>query len=354
MLYRQDWDKVQQRYAAWLAGENDSPLVQVKAPRGPQTHGFTGWNFVQDMQHPERAFEAYERFCQQTHFAGDSIPNLFVNLGPGSPAACLGCKVQVMADTVWFHDAEMSWEQILATHLDENEKWWKYTLDIYRMAGQFAKGKYLVASTDINAVMNILGSLRGTLKLLVDVIEEPEQVQRADRHIQSIWQQCYDQTYALSQQFEHGFSNWMNIWGPGRFGDVQCDFSAMISPAMFEEFAVPHLQEECRNLDWSIYHWDGPGQIPHLDLLLDIPELTGIQWVPGAGNPGTGSPKWFDLYKRIQAKGKRLVLQGMDRADVQRVVETFDPKGLLVEPRPFTTPHEADDMVRSVARWAKR
>ena len=68
---------------------------------------------------------------------------------------------------------------------------------------------------------------------------------------------------------------------------------------------MPHLQEECRNLDWSIYHWDGPGQIPHLDLLLDIPELTGIQWVPGAGKPGTGSPKWFDLYRRIQARGKR-------------------------------------------------
>ncbi len=354
MLYKQDWDKVQQRYTAWLAGENDTPLVQAKAPKGRQTHGYTGWNFVHDTQHPERTFEAYERFCRQTHFAGDAIPNLFVNLGPGIPAAYLGCRVDIRPDTVWFEDAGMSWEQILAARLDENEKWWKYTLDIYHMAGQFAKGKYLVGSTDINAVMNILGSLRGTLKLLVDVIEEPEQVQLADAHIQTIWQQCYDQTYALAQPFERGFSNWMNIWGPGRFCDVQCDFSAMISPAMFEEFVLPHLTQECRSLDWSIYHWDGPGQIAHLDLLLDIPELTGIQWVPGAGRPGTGSPQWFDLYKRIQAKGKRLVLQGMDRADVQRVVETFDPKGLLIEPRGFDTPEEADDVVRCVAKWAKR
>lgn len=164
MLYRPDWDKVQQRYTAWLAGQNDSPLLQAKAPKGPQTHGHLGWNFVQDTQHPECAFEAFERYCQQTHFAGDSIPNLFVNLGPGSPAACLGCSVRVMPDTVWFHDAEMSWNQILATRLDENEKWWKYTLDIYRMAGQFARGKYFVGGTDINAVMNILGSLRGTMK----------------------------------------------------------------------------------------------------------------------------------------------------------------------------------------------
>ncbi len=188
----------------------------------------------------------------------------------------------------------------------------------------------------------------------MDVAEQPEQVKRADEHLQGIWRQCYDTTYALAQRFEQGFSNWMNIWGPGRFCDIQCDFSAMISPAMFEDFAIPHLVEECRCLDWSIYHWDGPGQIPHLDLLLDIPDLTGIQWVPGAGNPGTGSPKWFDLYRRIQARGKRLVLQGMEKADVQQVVETLDPAGLLIEPRGLDTPAEADEMVRCVRRWAQR
>jgi hypothetical protein len=354
MLYRQDWDRVQQRYQAWLAGQNVTPLVQVKAPKGPQTHGYSGWNFVQDMEHPERAFEAYEQYCRQTHFAGDAFPNLFVNLGPGSPAASLGCRAQVMPDTVWFHDAGMSWDEILATRLDAGEKWWKYTLGIYRMAGEFARGKYQVGCIDINAVMNLVGCLRGTMQLLVDVLEAPSQVKRCAAHLQTLWQECYDQTYILAQEFQQGFSNWMNIWGPGRFGDVQCDFSAMISPAMFEEFVLAQLAEECRHLDWSIYHWDGPGQIAHLDMLLDIPELTGIQWVPGAGNPGTGSPKWFDLYKRIQGRGKRLVLQGMDKADVQRVVETFDPKGLLIEVTRISSPQEADDMACAVANWTRR
>lgn len=355
MLYQQDWHKIRQRYQAWLAGENDTPIMQVKAPRRvPQTHEYTGWNLVHNMAHPGRAFEAYERFCQQTYFAGDAVPNLWVNLGPGIPAAYLGCKVDVRPDTVWFEDACMSWEQILAARLDENEKWWKYTLDIYRMAGQYAKGKYLVSATDLNAVMNILGSLRGTQRLLMDLIEEPEQVKRAAAHIQGVWQECYDRTYSITQQFQQGIGNWMNIWGPGRFCDVQCDFSAMISPAMFEEFVLPHLAEECRNLVWSIYHWDGPGQIPHLDILLSIPELTGIQWVPGAGRPGTGSPQWFDVYKKIQGAGKRLVLQGMDKADVELVCETLDPRGLLLEVVGVKTPEEADDIVRCVQQWSRR
>jgi hypothetical protein len=354
LLYKQDWDRVQQRYRAWLAGENDLPILQVKAPKGSQTHEFTNWNLVHNMDHPERAFEHYEQFCRETYFAAEAIPSLFMNLGPGVPAAYLGCPADIRPDTVWFQDAGMTWEQILAARLDPNEKWWKYTLDIFRMAGRYAPGKFLVGMTDINAVMNIVGSLRGTLRLLQDLVDEPQQVARAADHVLGIWLDCYDQLYAITQQYQQGISNWMSIWGPGRFCDVQCDFSAMISPKMFEQFVLPHLQEQCRRLDWSIYHWDGPGQIPHLDLLLDIPELTGIQWVPGAGNPGTGSPKWFDLYRRIQARSKRLVLQGMDKADVQRVVEAFEPAGLLIEVSGCQSPQEADDLVRCVATWAKR
>lgn len=354
MLYKHDWDRVQQRYAAWLAGENDLPILQVYVPKPmPQTHGHTWWDFMHDMAQPQRAFEAFERWCQQTHFAGEALPNLFVNLGPGNAAAYLGCPVDIQPNTVWFQDQGMSWEQIVAPRLDENEKWWKYTLDIYRMAGQYARGKFLVAMTDLGAVMNVLASLRGTQQLLMDLIEQPEHLKKASEHIHRIWLDCYDRIYAIAQQYQHGMSDCMNIWGPGRYYDVQCDFSAMISPAMFGEFVMPHLQEACRRLDWSIYHWDGPGQIPHLDLLLEIPELTGIQWTPGAGRPGTGSPQWFDLYKRIQAAGKHLVLLGVNKADVQGVVETFDPRGLLIEARGCRSPEEADDLVRCVARWVR-
>ena len=50
----------------------------------------------------------------------------------------------------------------------------------------------------------------------------------------------------------------------------------------------------------SIYHLDGPGEIPHLDMLLDIPRLNGIQWVAGAGKAALTDPCWFDMYKKMQ------------------------------------------------------
>ena len=50
---------------------------------------------------------------------------------------------------------------------------------------------------------------------------------------------------------------------------------------------------------------DGIGQIPHLDQLLAMDEIKGIQWVPGDGEPCTRN--WDELMSKILASGKKLI-----------------------------------------------
>ena len=83
---------------------------------------------------------------------------------------------------------------------------------------------------------------------------------------------------------------------------LQSDFSAMISPRMFEMFVLPDLATCCEKIDYAFYHLDGKGQINHLDLLLSLVELAGIQWIPGEGQPPPSS--WLSLLKRIIDAGK--------------------------------------------------
>ena len=47
----------------------------------------------------------------------------------------------------------------------------------------------------------------------------------------------------------------------------------LISPQMFDEFAKPELEATCERLPRAFYHLDGPGQLPHLDSLLEIENL---------------------------------------------------------------------------------
>ena len=83
---------------------------------------------------------------------------------------------------------------------------------------------------------------------------------------------------------------------------LQSDFSYVISPKMFERFVLPDLETCCEALDYAFYHMDGKGQLVHVDALLSIPRLRGIQWVPGYGKPPC--EEWLPLLKKIRAAGK--------------------------------------------------
>jgi hypothetical protein len=76
----------------------------------------------------------------------------------------------------------------------------------------------------------------------------------------------------------------------------------MISPKMFEHLVLPDLIKCCDELDHAFYHLDGKGQIRHLDMLLSVERLRGIQWVPGDGAPPPEA--WLPLLKRIRDAGK--------------------------------------------------
>ena len=83
---------------------------------------------------------------------------------------------------------------------------------------------------------------------------------------------------------------------------LQCDFAYMIGPKAFDEFVKPELSASCRRLANAFYHLDGPGQLAHLDSLLSIPELKGVQWIPGRGSPD--SRHWPEVFRKIRNAGK--------------------------------------------------
>lgn len=352
MRYKENWDIVKQRLEAFFAGENvGRPLLQVTAPKQNVKikSDWNWWTIAHNLDRPERALQSFDYYCQNTFFGAEALPNLAINLGAGSLAGYLDCTPKIAEDTIWFAERKLdSYEEILDLKIDPENYWWQKTLEFTRLSAEFGRDKYITGMTDLNAVLNILAFLRGNERLLIDLIERPDKVKRAADHLTDIWFDCYDKLSSIINQHLEGMTTWMEVWFPGRGSDVQCDFSAMISPDMFAEFVLPHLQEQCRRLDYSIYHWDGPGQIPHLEHLLDIPELDGIQWVPGAGQPGTGSAKWFPLYQRIQERGKLLVLPVMDKNDVLNVVKNLSPKGLLIQTQ-CDSEDEARELISQVA-----
>jgi corrinoid protein of di/trimethylamine methyltransferase len=69
----------------------------------------------------------------------------------------------------------------------------------------------------------------------------------------------------------------------------------------------------------------------HLDALLEIKELNAIQWTPGVGEPQGGSPKWYDLYKKILAGGKSIMACWVTLDELRPLLDNIGGDGVHIE-----------------------
>jgi hypothetical protein len=123
---------------------------------------------------------------------------------------------------------------------------------------------------------------------------------------------------------------YFSLWGPGRVSKLQCDVSVMISESDFRRFALPYLREQCRKIDYTLYHLDGVDAVRHLDPVLEIEELNAVQWTPGAGQPQGGDPCWYDLYRRIRSAGKSVMPCWVEPQELRPLLDQVGPEGLNV------------------------
>jgi 5-methyltetrahydrofolate--homocysteine methyltransferase len=128
----------------------------------------------------------------------------------------------------------------------------------------------------------------------------------------------------------------------------QSDLSYMLSPKMFEKFVLPDLLSCFAQVDHAFYHLDGKGQIRHLDLLLSLEELEGIQWIPGAGEKPP--EEWLPLLKRVRDSGK-LCQVYVTAEGARKIVREIGGRGFAFYVIPFPTMSEdqARDYLRALS-----
>jgi 5-methyltetrahydrofolate--homocysteine methyltransferase len=271
---------------------------------------------------------------EKTHFLGDAFPWWWINFGPGIVAGFLGSQVNSVAvpsETVWFTPVEKGAIKDLRFKYNPENPWWKRVKEITRGIVDHWNGQVAVSHTDLGGNLDILASFRTTQSLLFDMKEEPEEVARLSGEITRLWLRYYDELDAMIRPICRGTSSWAPIWSTGKTYMLQSDFSYMISPKMFERFVMPDLQACCDHLDHAFYHLDGVGQIPHLDMLLSLARLRGIQWIPGDGKPTPD--QWLPLLKRIRDGGKRCQVF-VTAEGARRIVKNLGGKGFLLVIQP--------------------
>jgi hypothetical protein len=304
LAFKPDAADAQYRLRAYWQGEIlDRACVNVRAPQDAAKPARRSLIVAEDFDLPA-AIDQYEEWASQTFFGGEAMPALMPNYGPDQWAGFLGARLAMVPemDTSWAEPLAGTWDDLSALHLDPANRWWKAIVELTGLASQRGEGKFILSTIDTHSNLDCLSALRGPGQLCMDLIERPDDVLRALRQVEALYEPVYDTLFASGRMHVSGSTSWLDMWSEGRTQAVQCDFCYMISPEHFRKFALPSLEYEMSCLHHAVYHMDGPGQIRHLDDLLALPSLHTIQWVPGAGQPT--APAWIDLLRKIQQAGK--------------------------------------------------
>ena len=333
MKWKPDWPQVKDHFRRFW--DREGPIVYIEAPRTEPLEALPAAVKPAD---PAQWYIDPKLYCTRqlhsmanTFWGGDAFPHFPCYLGPGSLGTFLGAQPHFAFNTVWYEPCIGDPDAFGPIKFSQDNVWWKHHMAVLDEALRQSRGRYVCGMPDLVENIDTLAAMRGNENLLMDLIERPEWVVDRVWEINEAFFAAFDLIYERIKDDEGGNTFMFEIWGPGKTAKVQCDFSCMISPKMFDRFVVPALTEQCRWLDYSLYHLDGTTALQHLDSLLAIEPLDVIEWTPQSGRPGGGDPMWFEMYRRIKAAGKGVQAVGVKPEEIVPLLDAVGPEGVYAK-----------------------
>ncbi len=308
------WEEVKQNYSKWWSCELERPLIHMTVsgcesdrPKSELPH----LNFFShyDLSIPvDKIVDAVDYDLTTKRFLADSFPTRWLNFGPGVMATFTGADLMNTTDSSWFRPRSRFEIKDLKIKFDPTSVWYRRIADLAKCMMDRWQGQVQVGMTDLGGSLDVVSTFRPNEALLLDLYDYPDEVKRVLWETHECWFQSFEALNSILQPRNPGYTAWTAIFSQEPYYMLQCDFAYMISPQMFDEFVKPELAASCRRLKNAFYHLDGVGQLPHLDSLLSIPELKGVQWIPGAGKPDCS--EWPEVYRKIRKAGKLIQIYG--------------------------------------------
>lgn len=316
------------------------PHAEVAMPKEPK-------DLNQKWFDPKWRAEYLDWYVAHSCLKADMLPVANTQLGPGSLAAILGGVFEGGEDTIWIHPDPNFTDDIKFNPEHPN---WLLHKELLKECKKKAKGNYYVGMPDLMEGLDVLAALKGTDKVLMDTVTQPEVLERQMQQINDIYFKVFDELYDIVREGDEMAFCYFSSWAPGKMSKLQSDISTMINVEDYRRFVQPFIREQCQKIDYTLYHLDGVGALHHLPALLEIEELNAIQWTPGVGEPQGGSPKWYDLYKKILAAGKSIMACWVTLDELRPLLDNIGGNGVHLE-MDFHNEDEVEKAMRIIEEY---
>jgi len=320
------WDRLKKNTSAWWAGEMDRPLLaaRVRLPcHSDSPDGLPYRSIV--AQYPldvpmDRILRTWDWYLRHhVRYLGDAYPHIWVDFGASFLSALNGGELSADTTTTWIHPIPDVTPDRLHFCLNVDNPWHRRYEEFCQKAGNFWQGKVQIGYCT-GGILDVISTLLGPEGLLFALMDEPHEVKRLVAEAEQMSWHYYHLAHDYLKCYNHGYSCWAANFSEKSYKILVCDACCTIGPDLFREFVRPTLERFAQGTDNSFYHLDGPGALRHLDDLLSIERLRGIQWVPGDGEKRPWD-EWSEVIARILQAGKKVQLSyGIDVRDI----EAFD------------------------------
>jgi hypothetical protein len=296
----------------------------------------------------ERVVEEAVATTKNLDYFGDALPPVWPNLGPEVFSAFFGIELEYTAETSWAVPVITDWGHTDQLQFSKDNFYWKKLVEMTDALLEAGKGLYYVGISDLHTGGDGIAAFRDPMDLNTDLLLHRDAVERLLARVNAVFHEVFDFFYTKLEAAGQACTSWPNIVSSKKWYVPSNDFSCMISQEMFDEIFLPGIVEDCRRLETSIYHLDGPDALRHLDSLLAIDELNAIQWVYGAGN-GRASD-WIPVYQRCQTANKGIQLEA-EPDELECIIENLHPQGVWLHVSNIHNRDEAKTVLNRIRRW---
>ena len=347
--WKSNLEETKQRYINWWNHKGIILNMWEHFQEGVQPHAeimppAPAKDLSQKWFDPQWRAEYLDWYVAHSSLKADILPVANTQLGPGSLAAILGGVFEGGEDTIWIHPNPDFTDEIVFNLEHPN---WILHKELLKACKAKANGHYFVGMPDLMEGLDVLAALKGTDRVLLDTVMQPEILEQQMQQINDIYFKVFDELYDIIREGDEMAFCYFSSWAPGKMSKLQSDISTMISQDDYRRFVQPFIREQCQKIDYTLYHLDGVGAMHHLPALLEIEELNAIQWTPGVGEPQGGSPKWYDLYKKILAGGKSVMACWVTLDELKPLLDHIGADGVHLE-MDFHNEKEVEQAMRIV------
>ncbi len=348
-----DWEeRIDRQDAFWENRVIDRPVASISIPadnphyppppaKRHKSHRERWWDTEYVVEHALHS-------VMNRQYLGDSLPHCMPNLGPEVFSAFFGAELQYGERTAWSEPCLTDWDDEDRISFSWDSHYLKKIDELTDALLETGRGRFYTGITDLHPGADAIAAFRDPARLAMDMIECPDRITEMLEHVTDVFCGVYDYFHQRLRNAGQAVCTWAGIVSTAKWYVPSNDFSCMISNDMFRRIFLPGLERECRHLEASIYHLDGPGALHQLDSILGIDELNAIQWVYGAGN-GPAS-KWMEVYKKCREAGKGIQVF-LRPEELDLFMQEFGPEGLWLAFDGVKDRETADRIFTKLLKW---